>query len=194
MALSSLAGSIHEESSEKDVYPKVHTPDLFYGDRKKFKAYCNQVRLYIWSDSKRTKKTLKNATEKVVWAVSFLRGDVYARFEPYMKYYLDRGSCLQCDEPVRTVMAGMGIYLKLFKQSYGNLNETRTAELQLQKLMQTGTVFKYLIRFTQYVSRVTWDTRAKMVQFYKGLNSRIKDAMALRLFLLTWESLIDTAS
>jgi hypothetical protein len=131
MAPGSLAGSIHEELSEKDVYPKVHTPDLFYGDKKKFKVYCNQVRLYIWSDFKRTRKTLKNVTEKVVWAVSFFRGDAYARFEPYMEHYLDRGSCLQCDKPVRTVMAGMKTYLELFKQFYGNLNETRTAELQL---------------------------------------------------------------
>jgi hypothetical protein len=85
----SSAGFIHEELSEKDVYLKVHTPDLFYGDRKKFKAYCNQVRLYIWSDFKRTRKTLKNATEEVVWAASFLRENAYARFEPYMEYYLD---------------------------------------------------------------------------------------------------------
>jgi hypothetical protein len=93
MAPGSSAGSIHEDTGEKDVYPKVHQPDLFYGDRKKFKAYCNQVRLYIWSDSKRTRKTLKNTTEKVVWAASFLKGNAYARFEPYMEHYLDRKSC-----------------------------------------------------------------------------------------------------
>jgi hypothetical protein len=115
MAPGSSAGSIHEESSEKDVYLKVHTPDLFYRDRKKFKAYCNQVRLYIWSDFKRTRKILKNATEEVIWAASFLRGNVYARFEPYIEHYLDRGFYLQCNELVRTVMAGMETYLKLLK-------------------------------------------------------------------------------
>jgi hypothetical protein len=52
-------------------------------------------------------------------------------------------------------MAGMGIYLELLKQSYGDLNETRTAKLQLQELVQTGTVPKYLTQFTQYASRVT---------------------------------------
>jgi hypothetical protein len=46
---------------------------------------------------------------------SFLRGDAYAKFEPYMEHYLDRGSYPQCDEPVKTVMAGMGEYLELFK-------------------------------------------------------------------------------
>jgi hypothetical protein len=94
MAPGSSAGSIHKESSEKDVYSKIYTPDLFYGDKKKFKAYCNQVRLYIWSDFKRTRKTLKNVTEEMVWAASFFKGDVYARFELYMEYYLDQRSCL----------------------------------------------------------------------------------------------------
>jgi hypothetical protein len=93
MVSGSLAGFIHEESSEKDVYLKIYTPDLFYGDRKKFKVYCNQVRLYIWSDFKRIRKTLKNVTEEVVWAVSFFKRDVYVRFEPYMEYYLDRKFC-----------------------------------------------------------------------------------------------------
>ena len=61
-----ITGSIKGDSDNKEIYPKIHIPDLFYEDRKKFKAYCNQVRLYIWSDAKRIKKTLKNATEEVV--------------------------------------------------------------------------------------------------------------------------------
>jgi hypothetical protein len=155
MASGSTAGSIHEDTGEKDVYPKVHTPDLFYGDRKKFKAYYNQVRFYIWSDSKRTKKTLKNTTEKVIWATSFFRGNTYARFESYIKHYLDREFYFQYNEPVKTVMTGIEKYLKLLKQSYKNLNETRTAKLQLQKLIQTRTVPEYLTRFIQYALRVT---------------------------------------
>ena len=127
----SITGFIKGDSDNKEVYPKIHIPDLFYGDRKKFKVYCNQVCLYIWSDAKRIKKTLKNATEEVVWATSYLRGDAYARFEPYLEHYLEKGSCPQYEEPVRTIMAGLNNYLGLLKQFYGNLNEIRTAELQL---------------------------------------------------------------
>jgi hypothetical protein len=32
---------------KKDIYPKIAVPDLFYEDRKKFKAYYTQVRLYL---------------------------------------------------------------------------------------------------------------------------------------------------
>ena len=67
----------------------------------------------------------------MVWAASYLRENAYARFEPYLKYYLERGTCPQCDEPVRVMIASLNLYLELFKQLYGDLNETRTAELQL---------------------------------------------------------------
>jgi hypothetical protein len=35
------------DAKDKDTYLKVTVPDLFYGDRKKFKAYYTQVRLYL---------------------------------------------------------------------------------------------------------------------------------------------------
>jgi hypothetical protein len=39
--VSSVAGD------KKDIYPKIAVPDLFYKNRKKFKAYYTQVRLYL---------------------------------------------------------------------------------------------------------------------------------------------------
>src|SRR5450755_251177 len=115
----SITESIKSDTDDKEIYPKIHMPDLFYRDRKKFKVYCNQVRLYIWNDAKRIKKTLKNVTEEVVWAALYLKGDAYARFELYLEYYLEKGFYSQCEKPVRTIMAGLGNYLGLFKQFYG---------------------------------------------------------------------------
>ena len=39
--ISSVAGN------KKNTYPKIAIPDLFYRDRKKFKAYYTQIRLYL---------------------------------------------------------------------------------------------------------------------------------------------------
>jgi hypothetical protein len=39
--ISSVAGN------KKNTYPKIAIPDLFYGNRKKFKTYYTQVRLYL---------------------------------------------------------------------------------------------------------------------------------------------------
>jgi hypothetical protein len=45
----SPTGSIIDSvaGNKKDTYPKITVPDLFYRDRKKFKAYCTQIRLYL---------------------------------------------------------------------------------------------------------------------------------------------------
>jgi hypothetical protein len=45
----SLIGSvvISVTGNKNDTYLKITISDLFYGDRKKFKAYYTQVRLYL---------------------------------------------------------------------------------------------------------------------------------------------------
>jgi hypothetical protein len=48
------------------------------------------VRLYVWAHGKRKNKTLKTKVEQVQWAASFLRGDAYARFKPYLTHYLGK--------------------------------------------------------------------------------------------------------
>jgi hypothetical protein len=37
----------------KDIFPRVKVPNTFSGDRKKFKAYELQCRMYLWADGKR---------------------------------------------------------------------------------------------------------------------------------------------
>jgi Retrotransposon gag protein len=128
----SVVGSV--AGDKKDTYPKVAVPDLFYGDRKKFKAYCTQ------------------------------------------------GSVADCDPMVAKVVDTIGHYIHLLSQSFGDLDETRTAKLRLLELIQSASVPEYLTKFTQYASRVAWDDRAKMAQFYKGLSIQIKDAMAIQEF------------
>jgi len=192
----SMVTSTTEAGVTKEAYPKVAEPDLFYGDRKKFKAYCTQTRLYIWADMRKTLKnrSLKTQTECILWAASYLRGDAYARFEPYMTHYLDKGGLLACSPEVKKVMEGMDGYIAFLTQSYGDFDEARTAEMRLLETAQTASVPEYLTRFTQYASRVTWDDRAKMAQFYKGLKANIKDAMAIQEFPTTWDALIQVAT
>jgi hypothetical protein len=132
--------------------------------------------------------------EEIIWAVSFLRGDAYARFEPYITHYLDVGTAIKCIPEVRKVLEDIKEYIALLNKSYGDFDEARTAELQLMTTEQRGSVPEYLTRFTQYASRVNWDERAKMAQFYKGLKANIKDVMAIQKFPETVDDLIETAT
>jgi hypothetical protein len=69
--------------------------------------------------------------EEVMWAVSFLRRDVYARFESYMIYYLDMGTAVKYTPEVRKVLEDIKEYIVLLNKSYGDFDEVRTVEFQL---------------------------------------------------------------
>jgi hypothetical protein len=83
-----------------------------------------------------------------MWVASFLRGDAYARFEPYMTHYLDMGTAVKCTPEVRKVLEDVKEYIAFFNKSYGDFDEVRTAELQLMITEQKGSVPEYLTRFT----------------------------------------------
>jgi hypothetical protein len=69
----------------KDTYLRVEVPDTFSGDRKKFKAYEAQCRMYLWADGKRRNwRNLKTILEQVLFMTSRLRREAFARLEPYM--------------------------------------------------------------------------------------------------------------
>jgi hypothetical protein len=105
-----------------------------------------------------------------MWAASYLRGEAFARFKPYIAHYLEKGNVIDCDLMVAKVVDTIGHYIHFFSQSFGDLDEIRIAELRLLELIQSASVPEYLTKFTQYASRVAWDDRAKMAQFYKDLS------------------------
>jgi hypothetical protein len=44
---STIATAIMFPVQAKNIYPKIKAPDTFIGDRKKFKAYETQYRIYL---------------------------------------------------------------------------------------------------------------------------------------------------
>jgi hypothetical protein len=86
--------------------------------------------------------------EEVMWAASFLRGDAYARFEPYMTHYLDIGTVVKYTPEVRKILEDIKEYITFLNKSYGDFDEARTAELQFMTTEQKRSVPEYLTRFT----------------------------------------------
>jgi hypothetical protein len=83
---------------------------------------------------------------------------------------------------MRKVFNNSDYYFYLLRQSFGDLDEAKTAEQRLLELRQRESVLEYLTKFTQYRSKVTWDERVKMAQFYKDLSEGIKNAMIIQKF------------
>jgi hypothetical protein len=70
---------------QKDTYSRVAEPNTFSKNRKKFKAYEAQYRLYIWANQKRGDwRNIKTVTDQILYITSKLRGKAFARLEPYI--------------------------------------------------------------------------------------------------------------
>ena len=83
-----------------------------------------------------------------MWAASYLRKEIFAKFKPYIAYYLEKRSVADCDLMIVKVVNTIGHYIHFLSQSFGDLDETRTAELRLLKLAQSASVSEYLTKFT----------------------------------------------
>jgi hypothetical protein len=53
-----------------------------------------------------------------------------------------------CDPIITKIVDTIGYYIHLLLQSFGDLDETKTAELRLLKLVQSASVPEYLTKFT----------------------------------------------
>jgi hypothetical protein len=74
--------------------------------------------------------------------------------EPYITTRLKINTIHVYTDAVKGVIITIDQFLGVLAQSYGDLDEVRTSELQLIELKQNASVSEYLTRFTQYSSRV----------------------------------------
>jgi hypothetical protein len=83
-----------------------------------------------------------------MWAVSYLKGEIFIRFESYITHYLEKKAMTFCDKIVADIMNTVGHYLDFLAQSFGDLDEAKIAELRLLKFIQAVSVSEYLTKFT----------------------------------------------
>jgi hypothetical protein len=83
-----------------------------------------------------------------MWAASYLKSEIFIKFEPYITHYLEKETVALCDKIVTNVINTVGHYLNFLAQLFGDLDEAKTAELRLLKLIQAASVSEYLTKFT----------------------------------------------
>ncbi|RFU29480.1 hypothetical protein B7463_g6876, partial [Scytalidium lignicola] len=105
---------------------KIVRPDLFYGDRKKLKAYLVQTRTYLVLND----HLLPGDMHKVLWAFTYLRGVAETWFQPFKdEWFVTNGG--MTNQGVRNILGSWENYtgeLKRLRKSdgkkdYGNLME-----------------------------------------------------------------------
>jgi hypothetical protein len=93
-------------------------------------------------------RELPSYRDRVIWAASYLRGEAEARFRLYIENKLVNG--VKCRTETTEIFAYINNYFAFLSISYGDLNEIKTAELEINRLRQKDFFSKYLARFTGY--------------------------------------------
>ena len=160
MAPNSVAGSSTPATSgaaaSDSATVKVAFPDTFNGDRKKLKSFLIQTELWLLINQRH----FANDTEKVVWAVTLLRGLASDWVANYLAdYFTHRTSTGQvtteASATTKEIFLTWKGFVKNLKLNFGDPDEKRTATQNLQKLRQIGSAIAYTALFQQYASQMS---------------------------------------
>ncbi|MGH2639281.1 MAG: hypothetical protein ACRDF4_08395, partial [Rhabdochlamydiaceae bacterium] len=154
---------------------KVSSPTPFDGNRKQLKMFLTQLDLYIGFN----RDAFINEASKVLFAASYLRGGAFDWFETFVSDYMEHGGELaDVKRGTQEIFTDFANFKIKIKKVFGDIDEERTAERNLQNLIQRGSVASYAAEFQQYAARTEWDENALTAKFYQGLKDRIKDDIA----------------
>ena len=125
--------------------------------------------------------TLKTQDEKVRHVAGFLTGEALEWFEPILRNRLEtrEKDDDRRDEETTKTFASLNHFFKRLQDTFGNPDEQRTAERELQALRQVGSAAQYAAKFRQVSSKTGWDDDdALMATFYRGLRDDVKDELS----------------
>ena len=152
---------------------KMKTPEGYHGERGRLQTFLTQARLYL----KFHQNSLPTEQDKVLCVANLLEGSALEWFEPRMRDYLENPEKLWDDETARNFNSYIYFEDQL-KKVFGEVDEKRQAERQLQQLKQVGSATSYTTTFRKIEAKMDWDEEALCAQYYRGLKDQLKDELA----------------
>lgn len=153
---------------------KVNPPDVFHGDYDKLKTFKSQLGMYIWlRDS-----SFGSDSKKVMFAISYMRGNAYNWIEGRMNTWLMEGA--HAPQEVLNVFTNFNTFLQALDQHFGNVNEKHLAEKQLLSLQQKTDAARYATEFQRIAAILGWNDEALRTKFFAGLKPDVRAHLRLK--------------
>ncbi len=153
---------------------KLNPPERFDGTASKLRGFLVQARAYHMFH----KDLMTTAPQKVLNTGSYLTGPALVWYEPILKDYLDNKTDQQNDETVE-IFQKYSAFEEHLTGMFGNKDEVRNAEQQIENLKQRKSASHYATEFRQLVARTSWDDDDQLMsRFYQGLKDSVKDEIA----------------
>ena len=153
----------NRDSKKSRIKPK--DPDTFDGsDPKKLNNFILLCTLYF-----RSNPAYNDDSDKVTFALSYLRGTALEYFEP---------SLLSMDT-IPDWLDDWSLFVRTLRTQFGPVNPTADAEDALDnlKMRENQRILKYNVDFNRFAVQTGWDDGVLRHRYYAGLAERIKDIM-----------------
>lgn len=147
----------------RDLGKTFQKPPEFDGkDRKACSTFISHLNLYIGGNS----HLFTDDRSKVMFAASYLRGPAFSWFEPHLQGTNDE------------LLQSYARFTEELTSNLGDPDRLRTLTRELQSLKQTASAAAYSSKFYNISSYLSWNDSALKDQYYTGLKSEVKDALA----------------
>lgn len=143
--------------------PRLADPDKFDGTRSKFRNFATQLQLHFSSNP----AAYLTENSRIVYAASFLTGNAYTWFSPYINP--DTGAV-----SFKTFTS----FLSNLRAAFDDPDSYATAERDLESLKQDSSCAGYYAKMVSLFSQLGWtEDKVQIHHFRRGLKSSVKDAL-----------------
>jgi hypothetical protein len=156
---------------------KVNPPMEFTGRRDQIKSFRLQCKLY-WEMN--PDKFSNNQRNRLLFAMSYLRGKALEWIQPHMEDFIDHPSGAGVSARTLELLNNDAAFFKAIKETFDVGNDTLEADRDLRALRQRASAAAYRAEFSILAAKVGWNDDALASQFYRGLKEQVRVEITMR--------------
>lgn len=168
----------------------VKIPENYDGGRSGLKTFLTNVELYC----RFNQDIFDTDQAKILAASMHLEGKAAEWLRPltedYLLYEHDPG---RWDEATKKAFTSWGGFKDQLQLMFGEVDEEKQAERQIQRLKQTKSAGAYTGEFRQLQAKISWDDAPLQAAYYNGLKETVKDELTHHNETESLEALIELA-
>ena len=150
------------DTAAVDTNTRMPLPLKFNGDRRHYRGFLNQCRIYFQMQP----AAFTSDRKKVLFIINLLTEEALAWASPYV-------------EKDDVVLDNLDSFVTAMNQVFDDPNRCATAEAKLHNLRQgRRSVAEYTTEFRRWISDTNWNPAAQKSQFRQGLSEQVKDELA----------------
>ncbi|KAJ5919015.1 Retrotransposon polyprotein [Penicillium verhagenii] len=149
---------------------KPPKPAFFEGARTQLRSFLTQMEMQL-----RIIRCSEEA-DKVIYASTYLRGQAFNWFEPYIREFNEK-PMKKWSDTTKDIFGSYDKFKQKLEQTFGDIDAVRTVERKLDRLRQTGSASSYAAEFQQIISHLDMDDDTYIWLFERGLKEEVKDEL-----------------